>query len=98
MLIPAEVASVHNIVRGPNRMVVNVTILKDAHPVRAEVEGTATNLLSQPIELVFAEVTERDAIYYLATVITGEKDQLTFDIAVSTDAGLLTRFSFTRRY
>ena len=79
-------------------MVVNVTILKDAHPVRAEVEGTATNLLSQPIELVFAEVTERDAIYYLATVITGEKDQLTFDIAVSTDAGLLTRFSFTRRY
>ena len=83
MLIPADVARLHGIVRAANRIVVNVTELTNDHPSRASVKGTGTNLLGQRTSLDFAEVREQDAIYYLASLVTGEKDTLTFELEIT---------------
>lgn len=99
LLIPADVAKLHGIVRASNRVVVNVTVLTDAHPARAAVAGVGTNLLGQRIPLDFTEVREQDAIYYLASLVTNEKDTLTFELAVKPDGAADTHtLRFERSY
>ncbi len=99
LLIPADVAKLHGIVRASNRVVVNVTVLTDAHPARAAVAGAGTNLLGQRIPLDFAEVREQDAIYYLASLVTNEKDTLTFELAVTPESTAETQtLRFERSY
>ena len=82
LLIPPEVAQLHGIVRSAQRIVVNVTVLETNNPAAARVSGTGTNLLAQQLPLEFAEVREQGAIYYLASIITNEKDTIRFKLQV----------------
>jgi hypothetical protein len=77
-LIPADVAASHGITRSDNRVVTNISIRKDGLPIRANIRGTATNLLNQRQNLAFTEVMEQDAIYYLANQIVDVRDTLRF--------------------
>lgn len=99
LLIPPEVARQHGIVRSAQRIVVNVTVLTDGHPTTARVSGTGTNLLAQQLALEFNEVREQEAIYYLASIITNEKDTIGFELRVlptgSSETGVLR---FERSY
>lgn len=94
-LIPAEVAEAHGIKRSDSRIVTNVTIRKDEHPVPARVEGVATNLLNQLFTLSFNEVVERDAIYYLASQVVDERDTLRYKIVVTPEG---SRESYTLNF
>jgi hypothetical protein len=82
LLIPEEVAATHNIVRSKYRIVTNVSVLKEGEPQLAEVTGTNTNLLNQLFSMSFDEVTEQNAIYYLANQLIDERDTLRFSIQV----------------
>lgn len=98
-LIPEEVASAHNIVRSEYRIVTNVSILKDGEPVKAVVTGSNSNLLSQLFTMTFDEVTEKNAIYYLANQLIDERDTLRFTIKVQPYGEPdVYEFKFVRQY
>ena len=98
-LIPVDVATAHNIVRADNRIIINVSIRKKEVPIRAEIHGTVLNLLSQEIELTFTEVTEQQAIYYIASQIVNEKDTISLQIFIKPEPGKDTyKLEFTRKY
>ena len=98
-LIPVDVATAHNIVRAENRIIINVSIRRKEVPVRAEIRGTAFNLLSQEIELTFTEVREQQAIYYIASQIVNEKDTVSLQIFIKPKPEKDTyKLEFTRQY
>jgi hypothetical protein len=81
-LISKQVAARHGIVRAENRSLINVTIKDNDVPVTARVTGSSTNLLLQTSSLVFVEVQEQDAIYYLASIIVGKNEVIRFDVNI----------------
>lgn len=81
-LVPPEVAQAHGIIRGENRIALNISVRKDGQPVTVDLQGTVTNLLNQMSGLNFSEVTERGAVYYLAQHTAAEEDTLRFDILI----------------
>ena len=99
LLIPQEVAAAHNIARAKNRIVTNISILKDSEPQAAMVSGTNSNLLNQLYTMDFTEVTESSAIYYLANQLIDERDTIRFDINIQ-PAGSVDTFNleFMRQY
>ncbi len=98
-LIPVEVATAHNIVRSHNRIIINVSIRNKEVPIRAKIHGTALNLLGQEIDLTFIEVTEQQAIYYIASQIVNEKDTISLQIFIKPDLEKDTyKLKFTRQY
>ena len=98
-LIPADVAAVHGIIRSDNRLVTNITVIKQGKPVQLKIDGHAKNLLNQQFKLEFSEITEHSAIYYLANQIISEQDAVSFEITIKpvgeTETYLL---KFARRY
>lgn len=83
LLIPQDVAKVHNIVRSKFRIVTNISVLQDGEPSAAKVTGINTNLLNQLFTMRFDEVTEKTAIYYLSNQLIDERDTLRFTIQVT---------------
>lgn len=83
-LIPEEVAAANGIVRSDNRIVTNIAIREKGsnEAVPGEVEGTVTNLLNQMSELAFRQVSEQDAVYYLASHMVDHKDTLRFNLDI----------------
>ncbi|MEO8445737.1 MAG: DUF4426 domain-containing protein [Gammaproteobacteria bacterium] len=77
-----EVARSYNIVRSPNRALVNISILKKAEgttdvPVAGTVTAQAVNLNGQFKDLSLREVREGEAIYYIGDVaVTGDETLL----------------------
>lgn len=97
-LIPADVASLHNITRAENQIVLNVSVMRGEEPVAVLLSGEVTNLLNQQYDLKFSEVNEADAIYYLANHLAIEQDILRFTVSIELpDADTLT-VRFLRRY
>ncbi|MBL6690074.1 MAG: DUF4426 domain-containing protein [Pseudomonadales bacterium] len=98
MIIPADVAALHDIVRAENRIVLNVSGIRNNEPVSLEVNGLVTNLLNQQYDLEFEEVNESEAIYYLANHLALEQDILRFSLTVRLEDGDTVPISFLRRY
>ncbi|MFN3236272.1 MAG: DUF4426 domain-containing protein [Pseudomonadales bacterium] len=86
MLIPPEVAASHNIARANNRIVTNISILKNGEPQTATITGRNSNLLNQLYTMQFTEVVESSAVYYLANQLIDERDTLRFEIQISPSA------------
>jgi hypothetical protein len=86
MLTP-EVAQHYKLQRSKYNGIVNISVLdkttKQAQKV--DISGVAKNLLGQRVTLDFKEVTEGEAIYYLAQLPFQHKQQFTFDITVTAD-------------
>lgn len=85
--ISAEVAKQHGLARANNRVLVNITVLKElmgatGQPVNAKVTGHASNLTGQLKNLEFKEIKEGNAIYYLADTKITDGEFLKFDISV----------------
>ncbi len=98
MIIPADVAGLHQITRAENRIVLNISAIKDEQPAEIGVTGSVTNLLNQEYELVFSEVNEAEAIYYLASHLALEHDILRFNINIQLSDGDSIPIRFIRRY
>lgn len=98
MFIPQDVAALHNIVRAENRVVLNISAIRDNEPVSIKLSGNVINLLNQQYELEFQEVNENEAIYYLASHLAGEQDILRFSLTVHLADGDTVPIRFLRRY
>ncbi len=87
--LPPEVARAYGIQRSTNRVMLNVTILKQeaAHAPRKPVEGSvqvdAYNLNGQLKNLEMRRVSEGEAIYYIGEVSISGNEILVFDITVT---------------
>ena len=78
-----QIASQYQITRGRDRALLNISVLDvNDNPVRAEVAGTITNLLSQQQPLAFREIREGVAVYYLAPVRHTDREVLRFKISI----------------
>lgn len=98
-IIPPKVAAAHGIVRSRNRVIANVTVLRDGKSVAAKVTGTATNLLNQTTSLSFEPVREKDTVYYLATQVVSQRDTIRYAIDVTPAGGQQAcRLHFIRDY
>ena len=98
LIIPPDVASAHGIVRSEKRIVLNLSVLKQGIPARASISGHVINLLNQRFELLFDEVNEAEAIYYLANYLALEHDILRFNLDVQLNAIESVPINFVRRY
>ncbi len=98
LIIPPDVARAHGIVRSEKRVVLNLSILKQDKPATAAVSGHVINLLNQRFDLVFDELNEAEAIYYLASHLALEHDILRFNLVVKLNEIESVPINFVRRY
>jgi hypothetical protein len=89
--IPASVAEQFKLVRGKDRAIVNISLVKTENGntslgLPAIVSGSARNLMQQKQDLKFIEVKEDDVTYYLAPFVFNNEDLLHFDINVKPSA------------
>ena len=85
-----RIASEYGIVRSPNRVLLNVSVLQNqeiglATPVEAEVTAGARNLTNQARNIDIQEVREQDAIYYLGETTIVNAESLVFTVEASVE-------------
>jgi hypothetical protein len=81
--IPPDIASSYKIVRGKDRGLVNVSVMKDiAVGVPVQIKGEVSNILQQSQKLKFFPVQEGKSLYYLAPFEFDNEDYLTFSINI----------------
>jgi len=96
MTLKPEIAEKYGLLRARNRSLVNISILNAlGQPTSAVVTGISTNLLGQDQTLVFSDVTEGDAIYYLALLrhANEEYHRVAIDIVLANGDLAELRFS-----
>jgi len=101
--IPASVAEQFKLVRGKDRALVNISLVKTENGntslgLPAIVSGTTRNLMQQKQDLQFIEVKEGDVTYYLAPFVFNNEDLLYFDIKVKANESsspILVQFNRT---
>ncbi|MDZ7751927.1 MAG: DUF4426 domain-containing protein [Gammaproteobacteria bacterium] len=102
-LLP-QVAQSYGITRSPNRVLLNVTVLKKimgttGKPVSADISATATNLNNQLYTIDMRQVDDGGAIYNLGTITVNHGDTLTFHItAVPEDTDTPYKLKFQRQF
>jgi hypothetical protein len=93
-----EIAARHDIVRGPDRALVNISVIgNDGRPVVATLSGRARNLLEQDTPLEFQEVREGEAVYYLAQVKHTDREILRFYIDIRPPDGTVQHLEFQQQ-
>ncbi len=80
-----DVAASYGIVRSKFNALVNISVLDKTtgKAQRADVTGTARNLLGNNRTLTFKKVEEGDAIYYLAVLPFRDQETFRFEIDVA---------------
>jgi hypothetical protein len=96
-----EVASMYNISRSGDRVLLVVSIIKKSDDpqgvsVAGEVTATARNLLGQPKIVRIRQIDDAGVHYYIADVGITDEELLYFDVAATPEGGntdLAVRFS-----
>ncbi|MFD2178728.1 DUF4426 domain-containing protein [Veronia pacifica] len=100
--IPAAVAKHYGIQRSRYNAVINISVLDKSSPgkpaVNSFVEGTAKNLLGTTKKLLFREVVEGDAIYYLAEVGYANEETYNFEINVNSSGKSSGKLRFKQKF
>ncbi len=85
-VLQPDMAKHYKITRSKNRALVNISVLQKSGagqaPVRAQVNGNATNLTGQLREMEFREISEENAVYYIAIMHVADKETLDFAVEV----------------
>ena len=102
--ISPDVAKQYGLTRASNRVLINIAVLKKVlnttgKPTSSKVTGHASNLTGQLKNLEFKEITEGNAIYYLADTKISDGEFLKFDIKVIPDGETrAARLRFDKRF
>ena len=85
-----EVAALHGFTRGSDRAIVNIALTRttsegESLGLKANISGTAQNLIRQYRPLNFVEIREGDATYYLAQFNFNNEEPLHFSVVVDHD-------------
>ncbi|PAU63754.1 DUF4426 domain-containing protein [Pseudomonas indica] len=89
-----DIAAAAGLTRSKSQGVLNVAVLKAGKASAAQVSGQVKNLLGQVTPLSFKQVTEGEAIYYLAQFPLGSREMLSFTLNVQSAGGQPYTFSF----
>jgi len=96
-----EIAKAYNIERSRYNGVINISVLnnkeKNKPAKHVSISGKARNDLGQIKALDFEEVTEGDAIYYLAQVNYSDEETYYFDITLNDGTGNKS-FKFKQKF
>ena len=81
--IAPEVAVAYNFVRGKDKGLVNIAVVKTlGQGEPAEISGKVLNIFQQSQQLEFIAIKEKNTVYYLAPFEFENEDLLTFKITV----------------
>ncbi len=82
--LPPDVARAYNIVRSPNRAMLNVSVIEKSGntPVEAVVTVKTVNLTGQLKNITMRQINEQEAIYYIGETPVANRETLIFDISV----------------
>jgi hypothetical protein len=83
-LIDPAIAKTYQLERTKYQGLVNISVLKtaDQSAQQVSIEGVAKNLLGQQKQLVFREVVEDKAIYYLAQLPYRNEERFTLTVQI----------------
>ena len=81
--LSAEVATQYGIARSSSRAMLNVSVVRNAAGMRADISVSATNLSGQLRNLSMREITEESAIYYIGETAVSDGETLIFTISVT---------------
>lgn len=100
-----EVAQAYGISRSRSLGYLSISVLENfeqggmAEARSAEITGTLKNLIGQTRELVFKEIRETDAIYYIATFRFDESDTYRINLQVKPEGyGASLDVNFSQRF
>ena len=93
-----EIASAVGLSRSKTQGVVNISVLKTGQPTAARVSGEMRNLLGQIHSLRFKQVSEGEAIYYLAQFPIEQQEMLRFSLKIQTDGGNTHSLDFNQEF
>ncbi len=102
--ISPEVAKQYNLARANNRVLINIAVLEKVmnttgKPTSSTVTGHASNLTGQLKKLKFKEITEGNAIYYLAETKISDGEFLKFDVKILPEGETKAmRLQFDKRF
>lgn len=102
--ISPEVAKQYGLARANNRVLINIAVLKKVmnttgQPTSSKVTGHASNLTGQLKQLEFKEITEGNAIYYLAETKISDGEFLKFDVKIIPEGETkAARLKFDKRF
>lgn len=101
--LPVEVASAYGIDRRPDRVVVNVSVLRRQQgalplPVEANVEGTWRTLVGERQPLAFRAVLEAKTISYIAEAPARDHEPTTFEMRAEPPRGAAIVVRITREF
>ena len=102
--ISPEVAKQYGLARANNRVLINIALLKKVlnttgKPTAAKVTGHASNLTGQLKQLEFKEITEGNAIYYLAETKISDGEFLKFELKIQPEGEESpARLKFDKRF
>lgn len=93
-----EIAAAAGLVRSKTQGVVNISVLKAGTPSSASVSGQVKDLVGRSQPLTFKQVTEGEAIYYLAQFNFTQREVLRFTINVTAADGVARSFDFNQEF
>ena len=100
--ITPTIAKSYGIQRSSYTGLVNISVLDKSvagNPaIPVEISGIANNLLDARIDLVFREIREGDAIYYIAEVPYRDDQEINFQIAIKYGKTLNTQVKFKQKF
>ena len=97
-MLKPEIAAEYDISRGKDRALVNVSVLNgEKKAVNATITGDSQNLLGQLQDLDFKQVTEGDAIYYLAEIRFADQEVHWIKIEATAPDGKSTLLKFNQK-
>jgi len=102
--ISPEVAKQYGLTRANNRVLINIAVLQKVmnttgKPTASTVTGHASNLTGQLKGLEFREITEGNAIYYLADTKISDGEFLKFDLKIIPEGETkAVRIKFDKRF
>jgi len=102
--ISPEVAKQYGLSRANNRVLINIAVLQKVlnttgKPTPSVITGHASNLTGQLKKLEFKEITEGNAIYYLAETKISDGEFLKFDLKIIPEGSkTATKLNFSKRF
>jgi len=85
--IAPEVAAAYDFVRGKDRGLVNIAVVKTlGQGEPAKISGQVLNIFQQSQQLEFIRIKEQNSTYYLAPFEFENEDHLTFKITVDSQS------------
>ena len=101
--LAAEIAAVYGLTRGADKAIINVAVTRadaggEGRGLPADISGEARNLMQQQTKLIFTEIKEQDATYYIAPFEFDDEEILHFYISANIPGLIYPKeISFTKK-